>query len=161
MHDRHRLLADFPVITTIPLLWGGQDAFGHVNNLVYLRWAESSRIEYFLRIAQFPDLPPTGTAPILASVKCDYRRVLNYPDTVYVGTRITRIGNSSLRMEHRIVSHNLDEIAAEVDSTLVMLDYKRNKPVTIPAEVRSLIGGLEGRTFEAPSPANLPFGGPS
>jgi acyl-CoA thioester hydrolase len=151
MHDRHRLLADFPVITTIPLLWGDQDAFGHVNNLVYLRWAETARVEYLLRIAQFPELPPAGTAPILASMKCDYRRVLNYPDTVYIGTRIARIGNSSIRMEHRIVSRNLDDIAAEVDSTLVMLDYKRNKPVTVSAEVRSVIGGLEGKSFEAPS----------
>ncbi len=153
MHDRHRLLADFPVITTIPLLWGDQDAFGHVNNLAYLRWAESARVDYLLRIGQFPDLPPSGIAPILASVKCDYRRVLNFPDTVHVGTRIARIGNSSLRMEHRIVSQNLGEIAAEVDSILVMLDYSRNKPVTVPAEVRSVIGGLEGRSFEAPCPA--------
>jgi len=150
MPDRHRLLADFPVITSIPLLWGDQDAFGHANNLVYMRWAETARVEYLLRVGQFPDLPPSGVAPILASMKCDYRRVLNYPDTVYVGTRITRIGNSSFQMEHRIVSQNLDQIAAEVDSTLVMLDYSRNKPVTVPAEVRNIIGALEGRTFEAP-----------
>jgi acyl-CoA thioester hydrolase len=150
MQDSHRLLADFPVITTIPLLWGDLDAFGHVNNLVYMRWAETARVEYLLQIGQFPPLPPSGIAPILASMKCDYRRVLNYPDTVYVGTRIARIGNSSFQMLHRIVSRSLDEIAAEVDSTLVMLDYSRNKPVTVPAEVRSVIGALEGRTFEAP-----------
>jgi acyl-CoA thioester hydrolase len=76
--------------------------------------------------------------------------VLNYPDTVYVGTRIARIGNSSFQMLHRIVSRNLDEIAAEVDSTLVMLDYSRNKPVTVPSDVRNVIGALEGKTFEAP-----------
>ena len=150
MQDRHRLLADFPIVTTIPLLWGDQDAFGHANNLCYFRWAETARVEYLLSIGQFPKLPPTGMGPILASMKCDYRRVLNYPDTVCVGTRITRIGNSSFQMEHRIVSHNLDEIAAELDSTLVLLDYRRNKPVTVPAEVRSLIEALEGKTFEAP-----------
>ena len=152
MQERHRLLADFPVITTIPLLWGDQDAFGHVNNLVYLRWAETARVEYLLHIAQFPELPPTGIAPILASIKCDYRRVLNYPDTVYIGTRIARIGNSSIQMEHRIVSHNLDDIAAEVDSTLVLLDYKRYKPVPVSAEIRRIVGGLEGKSFEASCP---------
>ena len=150
MQDSHRLLADFPVITTIPLLWGDLDAFGHVNNLVYMRWAETARVEYLLQIGQFPPLPPSGIAPILASMKCDYRRVLNYPDTVYVGTRIARIGNSSFQMLHRIVSRSLDEIAAEVDSTLVMLDYSRNKPVTVPSDVRNVIGALEGKTFEAP-----------
>jgi acyl-CoA thioester hydrolase len=150
MQDSHRLLADFPVVTTIPLLWGDLDAFGHVNNLAYMRWAETARVEYLFPIGLFPPLPPSGVAPILASMKCDYKRVLNYPDTVYVGTRIARIGKSSLQMLHRIVSRNLDEIAAEVDSTLVMLDYPRNKPVTVPADVRTVIGALEGKTFEVP-----------
>jgi len=150
MQDSHRLLADFPVVTTIPLLWGDLDAFGHVNNLAYMRWDETARVEYLFPIGLFPPLPPSGVAPILASMKCDYKRVLNYPDTVYVGTRIARIGKSSLQMLHRIVSRNLDEIAAEVDSTLVMLDYPRNKPVTVPADVRTVIGALEGKTFEVP-----------
>lgn len=150
MQQRHRLLADFPVVITIPLLWGDQDAFGHVNNLVYMRWAETARVEYLLPIGMFPPLPPKGVAPILASMKCDYRHVVNYPDTVYVGTRIARIGNSSFQMLHRIVSRNLDQIAAEVDSTLVMLDYRINKPVTVPAGIRSVIGRLESKNFEAP-----------
>ena len=154
MQDTHRLLAEFPVVTTIPLLWGDLDAFGHVNNLVYMRWAESARVDYLLLVGQFPPLPPSGIAPILASMKCDYRRVLNFPDTVFVGTRIARIGNSSFQMLHRIVSRNLDEIAAEVDSTLVMLDYRINRPVTVPAEVRAIVGNLEGKTFELPSPAH-------
>ena len=149
MTDRHPLLVDFPVVTVIPVLWGDQDAFGHVNNLVYLRWAETARVDYLLRIAQFPALPPSGVAPILASIKCDYRRVVNFPDTVYVGTRITRIGNSSIQMAHRIVSRSLDEIAAEVDSTLVLLDYRINKPVRVPDETRKLIGDLESAPVEA------------
>jgi acyl-CoA thioester hydrolase len=149
MTDRHPLLADFPVVTVIPVLWGDQDAFGHVNNLVYLRWAETARVDYLLRIAQFPALPPSGIAPILASIKCDYRRVVNFPDTVFVGTRITRIRNSSFQMAHRIVSRSLDEIAAEVDSTLVLLDYSINKPVRVPDETRKLIGELESAPVEA------------
>lgn len=147
MQDSHRLLAEFPVVTVIPLLWGDLDAFGHVNNLVYMRWAEAGRVEYLLRVGQFPPLPPSGVAPILASVKCEYRRVMNYPDTVLIGTRISRIGNSSFQMDHRLVSRNLDDVAAEVASTLVMLDYRNNKPVPVSAEARSLIGAIEGRSF--------------
>ena len=150
MQDSHRLLTEFPVVTTIPLLWGDLDAFGHVNNLVYMRWAEAGRIEYLLRVGQLPELPPSGVAPILASVKCDYRRVMNYPDTVLIGTRISRIGNSSFQMDHRLVSRNLDDVAAEVTSTLVMLDYRVNQPVTVPAVARAIIGNLEGKTFEMP-----------
>jgi acyl-CoA thioester hydrolase len=34
------LLAGFPVVITVPVQWGDQDAFGHVNNTVYFRWME-------------------------------------------------------------------------------------------------------------------------
>ena len=144
MSDRHPLLRDYPVITEIPTLWGDLDAFGHVNNLTYPRWAESARVDYLLKIAQFPELPPKGVAPILASLKCDYRRVMNHPDTALIGTRIARIGNSSVQMQHLIVSVQLNEVAAEVDSTLVLLDYRINKPERVPDEVRRLIAELEG-----------------
>jgi acyl-CoA thioester hydrolase len=149
MHERHRLLDGFPLVTTITLLWGDQDAFGHINNLAYLRWAESSRVEYLQRVGMWAKLPPTGLAPILASIKCDYRAQVNYPDKVLVGTRVTRIGTSSVRMEHRIVSRTLDRVAADLDSTLVLLDYASNQPVPVTAEIRALISELEGKPFES------------
>src|SRR5205823_1291533 len=31
-------LDGFPVIIDVPVWWGDQDAFGHVNNAVYFRW---------------------------------------------------------------------------------------------------------------------------
>jgi acyl-CoA thioester hydrolase len=151
MNDRHPLLAEFPVVLTLPVLWGDQDAFGHVNNLVYLRWCETARVEYLCRIAQWPKLPPEGVGPILASIHCDYKRPLNYPDVIQVGARVTRIGNSSMRMEHSIVSMNLDALAATADSTLVLLDYNRNQAVPVPGEARKIIGDLEGKNFE-PAP---------
>ena len=102
MKHRHEALAGFPVVVEIPLLWGNQDAFGHINNVVYLRWCETARVEYLQRAGMWVPLPPRGTGPILASIKCDYKRPLNYPDIVWVGARVTRIGNSSIRMEHCI-----------------------------------------------------------
>ena len=37
-------LRDFPLVVEIPVQWGDQDAFGHVNNAAYFRWFESARI---------------------------------------------------------------------------------------------------------------------
>ena len=112
MKHQHEALAGFPVVMTLPVLWGDQDPFGHVNNLVYLRWCETVRVEYMVRAGMWVPLPPQGVGPILASIQCDYKLPLNYPDTVHVGARVTRIGNSSMRMEHLIVSHKRDELAA-------------------------------------------------
>ena len=40
----------WPVTIELPVQWGDMDSFGHVNNVVYLRWFESARIAYGNRI---------------------------------------------------------------------------------------------------------------
>jgi len=146
-----KLREGFPVWITLPIQWGDQDAFGHVNNTVYLRWFESARIAYGSRI----DLAESGEGrkigPILAAIACNYRRQLKFPDTVHIGARITRIGRSSLTMEHRILSERLGAVAAEGDSTLVTFDYAAQKSVSLPAAVRTRIEQVEGRVFAVPA----------
>jgi acyl-CoA thioester hydrolase len=143
----HDQLAGYPVIVTLPVQWGDQDSFKHVNNTVYLRWLETARVEYLMRIGLWGEAPH-GVGPILASITCDYRRPLNHPDRIRVGARVTRVGNSSFRMEHVIVSETLGVVVAESHSTLVVFDYKRGKPVRVPEEVRTAIQDLESHPFE-------------
>jgi acyl-CoA thioester hydrolase len=137
-------LSGYPLVTTIPVLWGDEDAFAHVNNLAYLRWCETARVEYMRRVAFWSEVPPKGTGPIMASVKCDYKAPLNYPDTIDVGTRVVAIGNSSIRMEQVVFSRALGKVAAEVESTVVMLDYLAGRPVRVTQEIRDAIAALEG-----------------
>ena len=145
VNDPSPLLSGYPIVTTIPILWGDEDSFAHVNNLAYLRWCETARIEYMHRINFWSDKPPRGDGPILASVKCDYKIPLTYPDTVDVGTRVVSIGNTSVRMDQVIVSRKLQAVAAVVDSTVVLLDYAAGRSVRIPDDIRALINTLEGR----------------
>ena len=147
---KHEHLSEFPVVISLPLLWGDQDAFGHVNNTIYLRWCETARVQYLMRIGLWM-ISSDGIGPILASIACDYRRPLTYPDTVQIGVRVTKIGNSSLRMEHRVVSDSLNVVAADVHSTIVVLDYNLQKSVPLPEPVRAEIERIEGRKFERPS----------
>src|SRR3954462_15539128 len=93
-------LADYPVVIALPVQWGDQDAFGHVNNTVYLRWFESARIAYFDAIGLREMIATEQIGPILASTPCHYRRPITYPETVRVGARVTRIGRTSMMMEH-------------------------------------------------------------
>jgi acyl-CoA thioester hydrolase len=150
VNDAFPLLSGYPLITTIPVLWGDEDAFAHVNNLAYLRWCESARVEYMRRVSLWTDPPPAGTGPILAGVKCDYKMPLTYPDTIDVGTRVAAIGNSSIRMEQIVVSRRLQAVAAQavaafVESTVVLFDYQAARPVRVPDEMRDAIAGFEGR----------------
>lgn len=141
--DESSLLVGFPLVVEISILWGDEDSFAHVNNVAYLRWCETARVEYLRRIGLFPELPPQGLGPIVASVTCHYRQALKYPDTVAVGTRVTAIGNSSFRMEHRMVSRSMGKIAAEAESLMVTVDYSTGKPERVPEHVRQAIARLE------------------
>jgi acyl-CoA thioester hydrolase len=144
-----KLKEGYHVWITLPIQWGDQDAFGHVNNTVYIRWFESARIEYGDRAALSQNGAGNSVGPILAAISCNYRRQLTYPDTVHIGARITKIGNSSLKMEHRIISQLLGAVAADGDSTLVAFDYAAQKPVPVPEAVRTAIEKIEGKTFAA------------
>lgn len=142
------LLDGFPVVVVFPVQWGEQDAFGHVNHVVYFRWYESARIAYSQRVGLMDLHKSQRIGPILATVSNDYRRHLTFPDSVHVGVRVSRIGRASIAMEHRIVSRSQFALAAEGTSTLVVFDYKTNKPHPVPDAVRQSIEELEGRTLD-------------
>ena len=139
------MLAGFPVVTTLPVQWGDQDAFQHVNNTVYFRWFESARIDYTRRLGLADMMSTQQVGPILAAIACDYRRPLVFPDTVHVGSRVVRIGRTSFAMEHTLVSVANGAVAAEGRSTIVVFDYKTSTPVPVPDSIRKAISALEGK----------------
>jgi acyl-CoA thioester hydrolase len=142
----HPSLACYPVVITVPVLWGDQDSFRHVNNVVYLRWCETARIDYLTRVGLVQMVEREGVGPIVASIRCDFRLPVEYPDEVQIGARVARIGNTSLRMDHVVVSSRYNAVAADVSSTLVVYDYKAGSPTRAPDRLREAIAALEGQT---------------
>ncbi len=138
------LLAGYPVVIELPVQWGEQDAFGHVNNVIYFRWFESARIAYFGRIGLMKPEDVAQVGPILASSSCDYRRSIVFPDSVRIGIRASRIGRTSIAFEHRIVSLEQRALAAEGTSTTVVYDYAAKRPSPVPDSLRQAIEDLEG-----------------
>jgi len=136
------LLQDFPIVIEIPVQWGDQDALGHVNNVVFFRWWESSRIAFAERVGIVRYRPDTTLGTVLASVKCDFRKQLLYPDTVLIGARLAKLGNSSFAVEHRLISQKLNDIAAEAVSTMVTFDFQKQCSVRVPDDIRAVMETL-------------------
>jgi len=133
--------ARYPAITEIPVQWGEQDGFGHVNNAVFIRWFESARIQ-LMNLIQVP-LTIHGVGPILAAVKCDFLHQVKYPDTILSAARVTRIGRSSLAIQHAIFSTARGEVVANGDSTVVMFDYQAQKSSPLSEQKKLEIRELE------------------
>ncbi len=36
--------------TKLPVIWGDMDAFGHINNVIYLRYFEQARVDWFAKV---------------------------------------------------------------------------------------------------------------
>lgn len=137
-------LNDFRLTLRLPVQWSDQDAFRHVNNTVSFRWFESSRIAYFDQEPLRSAMEVEGVAPILARASCNFRRQVNYPDTIVVGARTVRIGNKSILMEHAIYSERQDAIVSEGDSTVVIFDFNANSSRPVSESIRQLLHELDG-----------------
>ncbi|MBT8469413.1 MAG: acyl-CoA thioesterase [Myxococcales bacterium] len=140
-------MESYPVQLEIPVAWGDMDAFGHVNNTVYLRWFESARIALFERI-DIGATRPEKVGPILASTTCDYLTPVEYPATVVVGARMQRIGNTSFIIEHLATKHGAP--VARGSAVVVLIDYETGEKVRVPDEMRSAIDSLGGAQATGP-----------
>lgn len=138
----NELLAHCPVVVEIPVAWGEMDAFQHVNNIVYLRYFESARIAYFEKLKLMEFMNETGIGPILGSAQCKFKIPLTYPDTVSVGTRISKIEHDRFVMEYVVVSHKYQKIAAEGEGVIVSFNYRENKKAALPEQVKQRIEAL-------------------
>ena len=133
----------WPIKTEIPVLWGDVDSFGHVNNIIYLKWCETSRVELFRKMYDVKTLDTeniqlgSGVGPILANFNCNYRTPIKYPDVIYIKTRISHIGNTSYGIEHQMYSKNNDEkIVFDGISLIVMVNYKNETKFQLDSEMK-------------------------
>ncbi|HEY7196709.1 MAG TPA: thioesterase family protein [Gaiellaceae bacterium] len=103
----------------IPIRWRDQDAYGHVNNAVYLTYLEEVRDEWLARAL--------GDGPalwdyVVARVAIDFRRELTQDDGIVVARcRLDRIGTSSVRTRETLETED-GTLAAESEAVLVARD---------------------------------------
>ncbi|KJR49545.1 putative thioesterase [Desulfosporosinus sp. I2] len=135
-------LKDFPVQVKTHIAWGEMDAYGHINNIYYLRYFESARIQYFQEIGLNDLKSKTGIGPILAQTTCKYLKPLTYPDQIIVGAKVKSMGKSSFVMEYLIVSEKLG-VAASGEGVIVIYDYNNSKKAELPLTTREAIEMIE------------------
>jgi acyl-CoA thioester hydrolase len=128
--------------TRIQIDWSDQDAFGHVNNLAILRYAQSARVHYLEAIGMMQSHAEAGLGPVLASTSCQFRKQLFYPGEVTVHTRVDQVRNTSFHMRHQVLD-GAGDVIAEMHDVLVMFDYRGNAKRTIPQVFRDRMGACE------------------
>src|SRR5262249_3949710 len=79
---------------------GDMASVAHGNNVVYFRYFEHARIEYFRRIGWWDYMTETGVGPIVASTQARFRRPVAYPDTLIAGAKVLAIAIDRITFRH-------------------------------------------------------------
>jgi acyl-CoA thioester hydrolase len=123
-------------VESIPVRWGDMDAMGHVNNTVYFRYMEQTRISWFE--ALLPRGEAWGTTGIvIVNASCNFKKPINYPGTVEVKMYADAPGGSSLATYYDLVLKN--EVYADGAAKVVFIDMEKQKAMRIPENIRNLI----------------------
>lgn len=123
----------------IIVAWRDMDALAHVNNATYFTYMESARVDYLRKYEQLMPMPGEGIGPILAYIDCQFMFPITFPDEVVVGTRITEVGNTSIKLEQEIFSMNHQKTVASGKSVIVLIDYATGEKVRVPDVVREMV----------------------
>jgi acyl-CoA thioester hydrolase len=120
----------------IPIRWGDMDIMRHVNNVAYLRYFESVRVDWLQSIAAAPN--PDGEGPVVVNVFCNFIKQLEFPGSVLARHFVANPVRSSF--ETYMTLERIDQpgvIYANGGATLVWVDIKSRKSVPLPNWLRA------------------------
>jgi acyl-CoA thioester hydrolase len=137
--------AHLVVSIDVPVAWGEQDLFGHVNNIVYFRYFESVRMHYLDRIGVLRSHQDSSQGVILASTTCDFKKPVTWPQRLTVRTGATGVGNTSFTMDY-LITDEAGETVATGTSVQVMYDYAIGTKIRVTNEVRVAIERIQHPT---------------
>ena len=138
------LRSGFRFFTPTPTRWGDCDMLGHINNVEYLRYYESARLDYFQQVLGVSPGTGPGDSVILADIHVTFLNQVHHPSALEVGTRICRLGNSSFDVESGVFVPGEERPASIATATSVWFDYAENRNRPIPAAARATIQQFEG-----------------
>lgn len=122
------------VVVPIQVRLSDTDMFRHINNVSYLAFTESVRMEFFVRHGV--DL--TKELCINRAVTIDYQRPATFLDSLVGLVRITRMGSSSIDLEVRIANAD-DHSVVYATCHIVQINVcaKTGQPTPVSDELRA------------------------
>lgn len=124
--------------TQIAVRWGDMDAYGHVNNALYMRYLEEARVQFLAEIGA--TMNGDGNDPVIINVGCTFLRPISYPATVIVKTYVGEIGRSSFMTWYELsTTDNPELICSEGYSKVVWMNHNSGRSVPLPDAIRNSI----------------------
>lgn len=131
----------YAVFRSIGTRWADNDAYGHVNNVVYYSWFDTAVNAYLIEQGAL-NIHQGGTIGLVIETQCNYFEPLAFPQTVEAGIRVARIGTSSVRYEVGLFAQGASMTAACGHFVHVYVDREHRRPCALPLELRAALQPL-------------------
>ncbi|MDK1345323.1 thioesterase family protein [Streptomyces sp. 378] len=116
-----------------PLRWADMDAYGHVNNVVFLRYLEEARIDFLFRPEK-----DFKQGSVVARHEIDYKRQLvhrHHP--VDIELWVTEIKAASFTLTYEVKDG--DQVYVRASTVIVPFDFQAQRPRRITAQEREFL----------------------
>ena len=134
--------AAYPYFARITTRWLDNDAYAHVNNVVYYAFFDTAVNELLIRSGAL-DIRRSPIIGFVVETQCRFFTPLAFPDRIDAGVRVARIGTSSVRYEIGIFRNDDEMAAAQGHFVHVYVDRASNRPVpALPEALREVLRPL-------------------
>ena len=121
--------------------WADNDAYGHVNNVVYYAWFDTAVNAYLIEQGAL-DIQAGAVIGLVVETQCNYFSPLAFPQTVDLGLRVEHVGQSSVRYGLAVFAQGQDSAAAQGHFVHVYVDAANRKPTPLPVQLLQALAPL-------------------
>lgn len=140
------------------LRWSDMDAFGHVNNVEYVRYLEEARVDFIWRLAPGEGSDAFTGGVVVARHEIDYLKPLVHRhEPVTIETWVTKISAAYLDMAYEVKDE--EHVYARAATTIVPYDLELGRPRRVTREEEEFLQkylepGKPAKSAKAAKPAS-------
>ena len=132
----------YRVFRTLTTRWMDNDQYGHVNNVVYYSWFDTTVNAHLIEQGVL-DTAKGQTIGLVVETQCHYFAPLAFPQNIEAGIRVATLGSSSVRYEVGLFAEGAPMTAARGHFVHVYVDRATQRPVPLPAALKSVLERLQ------------------
>jgi acyl-CoA thioester hydrolase len=134
--------AGYKAFRTIGTRWMDNDAYGHVNNVVYYSWFDTAVNAHLIEQGVL-DIHRGETIGLVIETQCNYFAPVEFPQVVEAGLRVASIGRSSVRYEVGLFLQGEALTAAKGHFVHVYVDRATRRPAGLPDALKKVLEALQ------------------
>jgi len=133
---------DFPHHLPIDTRWSDNDAYGHLNNVVFYSYFDTVVNQYLITRGVL-DIEAGPVIGLVVETGCSYFASAAFPEKLEAGLRVVRLGNSSVRYEIALFRDGVEAAIAQGHFVHVYVGRETRRPVRLPSRLREVLEKIQ------------------